>query len=257
MTVLAEGQPLIHFEDVRIALGGREVLRGLTFDVWPREITVILGPSGVGKSVLLRHVLGLHHPDAGHVVFEGRDLADMDREELYEMRKRLGMLFQDGALFDSLSVFENVAFPLRQHRHLPEEEIRTQVMEKLALVGLSDAAGKLPGQLSGGMKKRAGLARALALEPDVLLFDEPSSGLDPVTAAAIDELILETRARKQVACLIISHDVQSTFRIADRIGVLFDGRIVAYGPRDAIRASTDPVLVQFFSRSARGPIKAI
>jgi phospholipid/cholesterol/gamma-HCH transport system ATP-binding protein len=250
-------EPLIRIEGIHIALGGRDVLRGLSLDVWPREITVILGPSGVGKSVLLRHVLGLHRPDRGHVVFEGRDISQMGREELYEMRKRMGMLFQDGALFDSLTVFENVAFPLRQHRPMDEDALRAVVMEKLSLVGLADAEGKLPGQLSGGMKKRAGLARALALDPDVLLFDEPSSGLDPVTAAAIDELIVETRDRQQIACLIISHDVESTFRIADRIGMLFDGRIVAYGPAREIRASTDPILTQFFSRSARGPIRAI
>lgn len=253
----AGSEPIIRFEEVAIKLGDKQVLSGVTLDVWPREITVILGPSGVGKSVLIRHVLGLHHPDSGQVIFEGRNVSRMEREELYEMRKRIGMLFQDGALFDSMSLFENVAFPLRQHRPMAEADLEAAVMKKLRLVGLADAARKLPAELSGGMKKRAALARALALEPDLLLFDEPSSGLDPVTAAAIDELILKTRAEQQVACLIISHDVESTFRIADRIGMLFDGRIVAYGTRDEIRASEDPVLVQFFSRQSQGPIKAV
>ncbi|MFN7971130.1 MAG: ABC transporter ATP-binding protein [Acidobacteriota bacterium] len=249
--------PLIAFEGVEIALGGKPVLRGIDCEVHPDEITVILGPSGAGKSVMLRHVLGLHRPDAGRVLFEGRDVSRMDQDDLYGMRKRIGMLFQDGALFDSLSVFENVAFPLRQHRRASESEIGKQVMEKLAMVGLADAREKLPAELSGGMKKRAGLARALALEPDVLLFDEPSSGLDPVTAAAIDDLILETRAQKRIACLIISHDVASTFKIADRIGMLFEGKLVAYGPTAQVRASAEPVLAQFFSRSARGPIRAV
>ncbi len=248
---------MVRFDDVAIALGGQQVLSGCTLEAWPRQITVILGPSGAGKSVLLRHVLGLLRPDRGRVMFEGRDLSAMDRDEMFAMRRRIGMLFQDGALFDSMTVFENVAFPLRQHRPLPEQELRDVVMDKLALVGLRDAAAKLPGELSGGMKKRAGLARALALDPELLLFDEPSSGLDPVTAAAIDELILETRERQHVACLIISHDVPSTMLIADRVAMLYQGRIIWSGAREEIASCPDPVLRQFLARSSHGPIKAV
>ncbi len=254
---MSKDLPIFRFEGVKKAFDRKPVLRGIDMEVLPDEVTVILGPSGAGKSVLLRHALGLEQPDEGRIYFEGRDLTAMTEEEIYSIRKRMGMLFQDGALFDSMTVFENVAFPIRQHRRLSQGEIRNLVSCRLDQVGLSDAAEKLPGELSGGMKKRAGLARALVLDPDILLFDEPSSGLDPVTAAAIDELILETREDSKVACLIISHDVASTFRIADRIGMLYDGKLLAFAAKATIKESTDPALRQFFERSAHGPIQTI
>jgi len=209
--------------------------------------TVILGPSGTGKSVFAKLCIGLLRPDSGAVFLNDVELSALSERELYKVREKVGMCFQDGALFDSLSVGENVAFPIRRHLALPETEIRRIVREKLDRVGLPDAAPLMPAELSGGMRKRVGIARAIALDPELVIFDEPTSGLDPVMADAIDQLILEMRGGGRTF-LVISHDLESTVRIADRVGMLHEGRMLAMGHRREILASREPVIRQFFSR---------
>ena len=240
---------MIEYVDVYKSFGGLSVLEGISCMIRDGLITVFIGPSGVGKSVMMKMIVGLERPDSGSVLVGGRDVATMSEGELYRMRRRMGMLFQDGALFDSMTVGENVAFPLLQHTSKSREEIRRIVAEKLELVGMPGTEEKWPSELSGGMRKRVGLARAIALEPEIVLFDEPTSGLDPIMADAIDRLILDMQARMRCTFVVISHDIPGTFRIADQVGVLYDARLVAYGGREEIRKSKDPLLVKFFSRS--------
>jgi len=247
----------IEIRGVSKAFGSQVVLDRVSCDVPAGKTTVILGPSGTGKSVLLKVVVGLLPPDEGQVLLDGRDLTRFTRAELYEARRRFGMLFQDGALFDSESVEDNVAFPLRRHTRMRETEIAAIVAEKLRAVGLAQAGAKFPAELSGGMRKRVGLARAIALDPEVVFFDEPSSGLDPVTASAIDDLILEMQAAKPRTFLVISHDLASTAKIADYVGVLFKGKLVQFGTKDDVFGSRDPVVRQFLDRRSDGPIQIV
>jgi len=243
----------IALEGVSKAFGGNVVLDGLDLEIHEGDSVVILGGSGTGKSVLLKHMIGLLAPDAGRVVVDGQDLATLDVRELTGFRRRFGMAFQEGALFDSMSVWENVAFPLKRAKR-SKDEIRDRVAECLRLVRLEGADAKLPSELSGGMRRRVGFARAIALEPRILLFDEPTTGLDPVIKAIIDELILELQDTLQSTAVTITHDLASAFRIADRIAMLHRGKIVAYAPPAEFREIADPRVQQFLRGRSSGPL---
>jgi len=248
---------MILIKDLCKAFGDHVVLDHINCRVAHGKTTVFVGPSGVGKSVLIKHMVGLLYPDEGEVIVEGKDLTKLSERELYELRKKFGMLFQDAALFDSMTVEENVAFPLRHHTKKSESEIGDIVAEKLRQVGMPGTKEMMPSELSGGMRKRVGLARALALDPEIVFFDEPTSGLDPVIAATVDKLISETQAELGKTFVVISHDIPGTFAIAHNIGVLFDAKLIEYGPKEEIRESPNPILRQFFARKAEGPIKLV
>lgn len=239
------------------AFGAQKVIDDVTMTIPGGKTTVVLGPSGTGKSVLLKLIVGLIHPDSGQILLDGKDLTTMSRDQIFEQRRRFGMLFQDGALFDSMPVDENIAFPLRRHTRKSEDEIQAIVAERLRVVGLAKAGHKYPAELSGGMRKRVGLARAIALDPEVVFFDEPSSGLDPVTASAIDDLILEMQRQKPRTFLVISHDLASTLKIADNIGMLFRGKLVQFGTKDEVIGSRDETVRQFLDRRTDGPIQIV
>lgn len=246
--------PMISCRDLHKSFGGHGVLRGVDLDFPTGEITVVLGPSGTGKSVLLKHLIGLLFPDRGDVLVGGRSLRTLKLRELLELRRRFGILFQDGALFGSMSVFDNVAFPLRQHTDMAESQIADRVRARLADVGLSDAAAQLPAQLSGGMRKRAGLARALVMEPDIVLFDEPDSGLDPVRTALLCELILAMHAEYGGTYAVITHDIALARRLSDHLALLWEGRIVEAGPSNEVFACSHPFVSQFLSGDPEGPL---
>jgi phospholipid/cholesterol/gamma-HCH transport system ATP-binding protein len=238
-------ETLIRCEGLYKSFNGLNVLTGLDLDVFRGETLVIIGESGCGKSVLLKHLIGLLRPEAGRVLFAGTDIARLGERELIGIRTHFGMLFQGSALFDSLSVLENVAFPLREHRRLPEAEVRRIVAEKLAVVGLAGSEEKMPADLSGGMKKRVALARAIALDPDVILYDEPTTGLDPLHADDINDLIIHTQRTVRATTVIVTHDIVSACRVADRIVMLHAGRIITGGSPEDILTSTVPELREF------------
>lgn len=239
---------MIEVHNLYKSFDGHEVLKGVNLTIPDGKITVVIGGSGSGKTVFLRHLIGLLKPDAGRVLVDGVNIHTLPRQELSEFRKRFGMLFQSAALFDSLDVFDNVAFPLIEHRKMHDiDAIRRLVEEKLALVGLSDITHKLPSELSGGMRKRVGLARAIALDPEIILYDEPTTGLDPISTVAIDNLILSMQQRLGVTSVVISHDVDSAFRIADQIAMIVDGRIIVSGTPGEVRASEIPVVQHFLT----------
>jgi len=244
----------IEFVDVHKAFGRNEVLRGVDMALPDGRISMILGPSGTGKSVCIKHMVGLLRPDAGDVRVHGASVPAMDDAQLNAMRRRFGVLFQDGALFGSMNLFDNVAFPLRQHTDKGEEEIAEIVLRRLREVGLEGAADRMPNQLSGGMRKRAGFARALVLEPDIVLFDEPDSGLDPVRTALLCELIREIHAEHGGAYVVITHDILSARRLAEHIAVLWRGRIVQEGPAEELFASEDRFVRQFLAGESSGPL---
>jgi len=239
------------------SFGKQAVLKGVDLDIEDGKTTVIIGKSGGGKSVLLKHIIGLLQPDSGQVVIDGVDITKLNEKGLNEIRKKFGMLFQEAALFDSMTVGENVAFPLREHTQLKEKEIREIVADRLRAVGLTGIEDKLPSELSGGMRKRVGLARAIALHPQIVLFDEPTTGLDPVMTEAINQLIMETQSKLHLTCIVISHDLGSIFKISDKIAMLYEGEIIAYGTPDEIKSSLNPVIVQFLSGSTTGPMKIV
>lgn len=247
------GEIAVELKDVYKRFGDFEVLKGVSCAIPAGQTTVIMGPSGTGKSVLIKHVVGLLQPDAGEVLVFGQDVPRLKEAELYRLRERIGMLFQDGALFDSMTVGENVGFPLVHHTKKKQREIDAIVEEKLRLVGLKDAARRYPSELSGGMRKRVGLARAIALEPDLVVFDEPHSGLDPMTADAIDDLILDMKRALGITFLVISHDIAGVFKIADHAGMLYQGELIAWGPRDEVRVSEHPIVKRFLSRTIPEP----
>jgi phospholipid/cholesterol/gamma-HCH transport system ATP-binding protein len=245
---------MIKLADLRKSFGKQKVLDGLDLEIEAGKTTVIIGRSGGGKSVLLKHIIGLLQPDSGEVLIDGVDITKLGDRDLNEIRKKFGMLFQEAALFDSMTVGENVAFPLREHTRMKEREIRETVADRLHAVGLTGVEGKMPSELSGGMRKRVGLARAIAMHPQIVLFDEPTTGLDPVMTEAINQLIIDTQKQFHFTCVVISHDIQSIFEIADRIAMLYEGKIIEYGTPEEIRASQNPVIVQFLSGSIEGPI---
>ncbi|HXF58193.1 MAG TPA: ABC transporter ATP-binding protein [Candidatus Saccharimonadales bacterium] len=247
-------EPEIVIESVSKRLGTKQVLRDLNLNVAAGESVAIIGRSGTGKSVLLKHVVGLMLPDAGTVRVDGVDVPSLGTKELLELRKMMGMLFQGGALFDSLSVGENVGLPLREHTEMDETQVDLVVKEKLHLVGLEGVQDMRPSNLSGGMKKRAALARALALNPKIMLYDEPTTGLDPITSDLINRLIRRLQERLGITSIAVTHDMRSAYHIADRIAMLHEGRIHAVGTPAEIQASTDPAVKQFIEGSAEGPL---
>ncbi len=245
----------IEVHNVTKAFGGRTVLDSIRLDVIEGETLVILGGSGSGKSTLLRLMIGNEKCDGGEIiVHQNKALTAMNQDELDEYRKSIGVLFQSGALFNSMSVFDNVALPLREHTDLAEETIQIMVKIKLELVDLREHADKMPAMLSGGMKKRAGLARAIALDPRILFYDEPSAGLDPVTSAEIDQLIIDLNRKLGVTSVVVTHEMDSAFRIADRMVLLDQGKFIASGTAAEMRDSTDPLVHQFVHGLAEGPL---
>jgi phospholipid/cholesterol/gamma-HCH transport system ATP-binding protein len=240
----------VEFKGVNKAYGSKQVLRGVDLKVYRGEVLVILGGSGSGKSVTLRHMLGLEAPDSGRVFVEEEDITDHPEEELYRVRKKFGMLFQSGALFDSMTVFENVAFPLREHADMSEEEIGRAVKEKLELVNLPNTEHLMPVDLSGGMRKRVGLARSIVLDPKMILYDEPTTGLDPITSQKINELIIDLQSKLNVTSVVVTHDIQSAFSVGDRIAFLNKGIFEWVGTMEEARDSDHPVLREFLKASA-------
>src|SRR6476619_8033148 len=244
----------IEFVDVHKTFGRNHVLRGLNMAMPENKISMILGPSGTGKSVCIKHIVGLLYPDQGDVLVHGQSVPNMPDDDLFEMRKKFGVLFQDGALFGSMNVLDNVAFPLRQHTDKPEDEIAEICNRRLREVGLAEATQKMPNELSGGMRKRAGFARALVLDPAIVMFDEPDSGLDPVRTALLCELIREIHAENSGCYLVISHDLGTARRIADFLAVLWKGRIVESGPADELFDSDNEFVAQFLNAETEGPL---
>jgi phospholipid/cholesterol/gamma-HCH transport system ATP-binding protein len=244
----------IEFIDVHKAFGSNRVLRGLNLGIPEGQVSMILGPSGTGKSVCIKHIVGLLYPDQGDVIVAGQSIPSLSDDDLFELRKKFGVLFQDGALFGSLNLYDNVAFPLRQHTEKGEDEIAEIVTRRLREVGLGEANEKMPNELSGGMRKRAGFARALVLDPEIVLFDEPDSGLDPVRTALLCELIKEVHAENGGTYVVITHDILSARRVAEHISILWRGRIVESGPADELFASENPFVRQFLSGESAGPL---
>ena len=244
----------IEFVEVHKSFGRNHVLRGLNMGLPENQISMIIGPSGTGKSVCIKHIVGLLYPDEGDVLVHGVSVPSLPDAELFEMRKKFGVLFQDGALFGSMSLYDNVAFPLRQHTEKGDDEIAEIVNRRMSEVGLGGEGTKMPNQLSGGMRKRAGFARALVLDPEIVLFDEPDSGLDPVRTALLCELIKEIHAENGGCYVVITHDIMSARRVAQHISVLWKGRIVESGPAQELFASENPFVRQFLSGDAAGPL---
>jgi phospholipid/cholesterol/gamma-HCH transport system ATP-binding protein len=240
--------------DLTKALGGRTVLDGVSLQIQRGETMCIIGGSGAGKSVTLKHIVGLLKPDRGCVKIDGVDVTHPRNGELEEARRKIGFCFQGSALLNSMNVFENVALPLREHERLSEAETKRRVEEKLALVGLADAGSKMPSEISGGMKKRVGLARAIIRNPEIILYDEPTAGLDPVMSATINELILDMQKKLGVTSILVTHDMTSVFRVANRVAMLLKGKIVKVDSPGGFRTSADPVIKQFIQGDPEGPL---
>lgn len=249
--------PMIRVEDLVTHYGERRILNHINLEIQPGETMVILGGSGTGKSTLLRHIVRLELPTSGHIYIKGQDVCHMPEEQFNRIRLKMGMLFQSAALFNSMSIEENVSLPLRELTELEDSTIRIMTRIKLDLVGLNGFENFAPSQLSGGMKKRAGLARALAMDPEILLFDEPSAGLDPITAAGIDSLILKLKRAFRMTIVVVTHELASTYMIADRITMMHAGEIIAVGTPEEIRSNGNPRVQQFLKREPEGEARDI
>lgn len=247
-------EPIIQLRDVTKSFGSHTVLEDISFDIPRGRVSAIMGPSGTGKSVLLKNIIGLLRPDRGEIWIDGEETVRMRERDLYRVRRKFGVLFQDGALFGSLDLYDNIAFPLREHTRKSEGEIRRITMEKASLVGLVDHLRKFPGEVSGGMKKRAGLARALALDPEIVFFDEPDSGLDPVRVAYLDELVRKIQEETHATFIIITHNIPSVMRTADYIAVLFRSGLVRFASTQDMITCDDEIIRQFMAGKAGGPI---
>ncbi len=246
---------MIEIKELYKSFGQKKVLQGVDLSIQKGESMVIIGGSGSGKSVLIKHIIGLLRPDKGSVFIEGLDVTKLNEKDLYKVRKKFGMLFQGAALFDSLRVWENVSFFLIRHRGISEKKAKEIAIEKLRLVGLVGVEDLMPAELSGGMRKRVGLARAIAHDPEILLYDEPTTGLDPIMADAINDLIVDLKKKLNVTSVAITHDMHSAYKIADRIAMLYEGQIIETGTPDEIKNTSNPVVRQFITGSAKGPIK--
>ena len=240
-------RPMIEIKDLYKSFGGQMVLDGVSLKMFPGTTTVILGGSGSGKTVLMKHIIGLLKPDSGEVWVDGVEITKLKGRDLQEQRQKMGMVFQNAALFDSMSVGDNCAFPLREHTNLSENEIAARIKEKLAVVSLVDVETKYPAELSGGMRKRVGLARAIIRDPKIVLYDEPTTGLDPLTTENVDDMIITAREKLGVTSLVISHDIGSAFHIADQLAMLYKGKIVEEGPPSKVRQSQEPHTKQFLA----------
>ncbi|MFH1686822.1 MAG: ABC transporter ATP-binding protein [bacterium] len=248
-------EDFIQIQNVYKSFEKQTVLQGASLNIGRGQSIVVIGQSGCGKSVLLKHVIRLLEPDSGDVIVDGARLSDLKGQRLIDLRRRIGMLFQSAALFDSLSVAENVGLGLKESRRFGRDEIREVVLDKLEMVGLKSAADKYPSELSGGMRKRAGLARAIADDPDILLYDEPTTGLDPITADMINDLIVELNQKLKVTSIAVTHDMTSAYKIADRIVMLYQGRVEFDGTPDQVRATDNQIVQQFITGRATGPIQ--
>ena len=244
----------VKVEGLTKSFGRANIWSDVTLTLPPGEVSVLLGPSGTGKSVFLKSLIGLLKPEKGSIVIHDTDLVKCSESRLYELRKLFGVLFQDGALFGSMNLFDNIAFPLREHTKKSESEIKDIVAEKMDLVGLTGDERKLPGEISGGMRKRAGLARAMVLDPEIILFDEPDSGLDPVRTAYLNQLIIDLNAQTDSTFLIVTHDINTAQTVPDNIGMLYRKHLAMFGPREVLLTSDDPVVSQFLNGRRQGPI---
>jgi phospholipid/cholesterol/gamma-HCH transport system ATP-binding protein len=247
-------EAIISLRGVTKRFGSHTVLEDISFDIPKGKISAIMGPSGTGKSVLLKNIIGLLRPEAGEIWVDGEETVRMGEKDLYRVRRKFGVLFQDGALFGSMNMFDNTAFPLREHTNKSEKEIREQTLNKLEMVGMLDHLKKFPGEVSGGMRKRAGLARALVMDPEMLFFDEPDSGLDPVRVSYLDELARKIQEETGTTYIIITHNIPSVMRTADYIGVLFRSGLVKFAAKEEMVTSDHPIIRQFLAGRAKGPI---
>lgn len=252
---MSDREIAIQAVNVTKRFGDRTILNGLSLEIYKGETFVIMGGSGCGKSTFLRHLIGALKPDVGTVSVLGRDIAKLSEDELDIVKKRIGMSFQSSALFDSMTVGENVSLPLREHTKLDRSVIDIVVKMKLEMVGLRGFEDLMPSQLSGGMRKRVGLARAIAMDPEIVFYDEPTAGLDPIVAGVIDKLILDLSKKLAITSIVVTHDMKSVFSIADRIAMLYEGKVLEVGTPDAIRKSANPLVQQFVAGSPDGPIK--
>lgn len=245
---------MIEIVNVHKVFDGKKVLNGVNLTIQSGETMVIIGRSGCGKSVLLKHIIGLIKPDSGHIFIDKEDITIMDEKQLRNLRMRFGMLFQGAALFDSLTVGDNVGFSLLEHTDLDSSVISGKVKNCLSLVGLTGIEKSMPAQLSGGMRKRVGLARAICIDPQIVLYDEPTTGIDPIMGDAINDLIRELQHKLKITSIAVTHDMTSAYKIADRIAMLYDGKIVQVGTPDEIKNTTNPIVKQFITGAAEGPI---
>jgi phospholipid/cholesterol/gamma-HCH transport system ATP-binding protein len=246
---------MIKIIGLKKSFNGKTVLDGVDLTIERGKITVIIGRSGEGKSVLIKHIIGLLKPDSGRILLDRQDITSLNEKQFDEVRSHFGMLFQGAALFDSMTVGENVGFPLKEHSDLRDDEVWKVVKEKLRRVGLVDVETMMPADLSGGMKKRVGLARAIVMDPEIVLFDEPTTGLDPIMGDSVAGLMLETQRALKTTYIVITHDIQLTYKIADKVAMLHEGKIIAEGTVEEIKTNPNPVLKQFLEGSSQGPIK--